>query len=146
MDLKISFEENFDLTETEDIQDRVNADVEAKGIERNFRSFCFMVRDDTGKLRGCVQARTAYTWLYIQKLWMDPEIRGRGLAKKLILEAEKVGLERGCRNSHVDTFSCQAPDFYQKLGYEIFGELDDYPAGNKRYFLKKEGLSGAIDA
>ena len=144
MNLKISLEENFDESESADIQNRINADVEAKGIKRNFRSFCLMVRDENGALRGCVQARTAYTWLCIQKLWMDPEIRGQGFAKKLVLEAERIALERGCHSAHVDTLSCQAPEFYQKLGYEIFAELDNYSAGNKRCFLKKEDLASSI--
>ena len=27
--------------------------------------------------------------------------------------------------------------FYEKLGYEVFGELDDYKNGHKRFYLKK---------
>ena len=29
-------------------------------------------------------------------------------------------------------------NFYQKLGYEIFGVLDDFPPGYQRLFLKKQ--------
>jgi ribosomal protein S18 acetylase RimI-like enzyme len=31
----------------------------------------------------------------------------------------------------------QALTLYRRLGYEIFGELKDYPAGYNRYFLRK---------
>ncbi|GAQ00024.1 hypothetical protein NIES2104_65890 [Leptolyngbya sp. NIES-2104] len=37
----------------------------------------------------------------------------------------------------MDTFSFQAPEFYQKLGYTVFGELPDFPIGHRRLFLKK---------
>lgn len=34
--------------------------------------------------------------------------------------------------------SFQAPDFYQKLGYRIFGQLDGVPAEHTRYYLTKK--------
>jgi hypothetical protein len=37
----------------------------------------------------------------------------------------------------LDTFSFQARPFYEKLGYEVFGQLEDYPRGHSRYFLQK---------
>jgi hypothetical protein len=40
-------------------------------------------------------------------------------------------------HAYLDTFSFQAPDFYKKLGYEVFGELQDFPHGHQRYFMKK---------
>ena len=51
-------------------------------------------------------------------------------------DAEMRALERGCHSAWVDTFSFQAPGFYPRLGYEVFGELD-YPPGHKRIFLQK---------
>jgi hypothetical protein len=50
--------------------------------------------------------------------------------------AEGRAVERGCHSAWVDTFSFQAPGFYRKLGYEVFGELD-YPPEHKRFFLRK---------
>ncbi len=52
--------------------------------------------------------------------------------------AENEALARGCHGAYLDTFSFQAPDFYQKLGYEIYGKLDDFPKGHCRYFLRKK--------
>ena len=54
----------------------------------------------------------------------------------LMREAERVAVERGCHSAFLDTFSFQAPGFYQKLGYEIFATLD-YPPRHKRHFLKR---------
>jgi hypothetical protein len=36
-------------------------------------------------------------------------------------------MERGHSGVWVDTFEFQAPGFYQKLGYEVFGVLPDHP-------------------
>src|ERR1700733_13030693 len=49
-----------------------------------------------------------------------------------------------CHSAWVDTFSFQAPGFYPKLGYEVFGELD-YPPGHRRIFFRKhlEAKAGA---
>ncbi len=31
----------------------------------------------------------------------------------------------------------QAPGFYERLGYTIFGTLEDYPPGHSRFFFRK---------
>jgi hypothetical protein len=33
--------------------------------------------------------------------------------------------------------SFQAQPFYEKLGFSVFGTLDDLPVGHQRIFLKK---------
>ncbi|MEH2166604.1 MAG: hypothetical protein V7K41_08010 [Nostoc sp.] len=53
------------------------------------------------------------------------------------MAAEQEAVNRGCLNVYVFTYSFQAPEFYQHLGYEVFGELADFPPGHRRYFLKK---------
>ena len=64
-------------------------------------------------------------------------IRGQGLGSKLMLQAENEAALRGCHSAWLDTHKFQARGFYEKLGYEIFGELSDYPTGYSRYFMKK---------
>lgn len=31
----------------------------------------------------------------------------------------------------------EAPDFYKKMGFEIYGEIENYPEGYKQFFLLK---------
>ena len=76
-------------------------------------------------------------WLYIRLLWVHPSQRGTGLGQKLVTLAEKEGIKRDCRYVYVNTFSYQAPEFYQKLGYQVWGQLDDFPAGHRRIYLFK---------
>jgi ribosomal protein S18 acetylase RimI-like enzyme len=61
-----------------------------------------------------------------------------GYGKELVSKAEHIAKERGCISAQTFSYSFQAPEFYQKLGYEIFGIIDDYPNGIKKYFLKKK--------
>jgi len=73
-------------------------------------------------------------------LWIAEGFRQRGLGKSLLLAAEREAVHRGCSNAHCDTFDFQSLPFYQRSGYTIFGQLDDYPSGHTRYFLQKRKL------
>ena len=44
---------------------------------------------------------------------------------------------RGLAGLWLDTFAFQAKDFYEKLGFSVFGEIDDHPRGSRRHFLMK---------
>lgn len=37
----------------------------------------------------------------------------------------------------LDTFEFQASAFYERLGYECFGVLNDHPIGHTYYFMYK---------
>ena len=65
------------------------------------------------------------------------EMRGTGVGRTLMQRAEEEALRRGCHQVWLDTFSFQARGFYEKLGYAVFGALDDYPVGHSRFFLRK---------
>jgi hypothetical protein len=51
--------------------------------------------------------------------------------------AESEAVARGCHGAWLDTFEFQARPFYERLGYVCFGELEDYPVGSARYFMRK---------
>jgi GNAT superfamily N-acetyltransferase len=71
-------------------------------------------------------------------MWIREELRGRGYGHRLLASAEDEARRRGAKNAYLDTFSFQAPGFYKKHGYRVFGELHDFPTGHQRYFLTKE--------
>jgi GNAT superfamily N-acetyltransferase len=84
---------------------------------------------------------THWNWLHIRYLWVAESFRGEGLGSRVVLAAEREARVRGCSNAHLDTFSFQALPFYERLGYSVFGRLEDYPAGHTRIFLQKRGLT-----
>ena len=96
-----------------------------------------------GELVGGLVGHTHWGWLFVRQLWTAEEARGKGLGRRLMLAAEAEARARGCQHAHLDTFSFQALGFYARLGYRVFGQLEDYPAGHTRYFLEKRELSAS---
>ncbi|HEY4942662.1 MAG TPA: GNAT family N-acetyltransferase [Rhizomicrobium sp.] len=76
-------------------------------------------------------------WLHIKFVWVAEPARGRGHAAAMVLAAETYAKKRGATGAHLETFSFQARPMYEKLGYAVFGQIDDYPPGHTQYFLKK---------
>jgi hypothetical protein len=52
--------------------------------------------------------------------------------------AQKEARRRGCRAGVLYTISFQAPGFYQRLGWRVFGEIPGDPPGISRVFLTKD--------
>lgn len=88
-------------------------------------------------LLGGIKGHTQRGWLYVGWLWVRDDSRHLGLGTHLMKLAEKEALKRGCHASYLNTYSFQALEFYKKHGYEVFGELNDFPKGHSRIFLKK---------
>ena len=97
----------------------------------------FFLRNDDGEILGGALGDTWGLWLHVSDLWVDPALRGKGYATKLMNAIEQLAIQRGCTNSYLDTFSFQARPLYEKLGYKVFGTLENHPKGHSHYFLKK---------
>ncbi len=93
--------------------------------------------DADGTVIGGLLGGTYWGWMYVDILWVDENHRQKGIGSKLLAEAEREALRRGCHHVHLDTMSWQAPDFYQKHGYEVIGILPDIPSGHQKYLLQK---------
>jgi ribosomal protein S18 acetylase RimI-like enzyme len=96
-----------------------------------------LVLREQDQIIGGLIGKIVQEWAYIGTLSVAPDQHGRGFGRKLMLEAERIAIERGCRGIWLNTFSYQAPGFYKKLGYEVFGALENYPGRETRYFLMK---------
>jgi ribosomal protein S18 acetylase RimI-like enzyme len=53
--------------------------------------------DKNDELIGGIACTIAGQWLEIDYLWVKDGHRGNGLGKKLLFEAEKIGMEKGCK-------------------------------------------------
>lgn len=96
-----------------------------------------ILKTKDNKVVGGIMCNMFMYSLYIDVLWIDEKCRGNDFGSKLITEAENIAKEKGCILADTCTFSYQAPDFYVKCGYEIYGILEGYPDGIKKYHLKK---------
>ncbi|MGK6312467.1 GNAT family N-acetyltransferase [Neorhizobium sp. DT-125] len=101
------------------------------------RLLAVLIRDVEGSVIGGLSGYTAWGWLFTQWLFIPEALRGGGMAGRLLAEAENEARARGCHGAWIDTFSPLARKAYMRQGYEIFGELPDFPKGRTRTFLKK---------
>ena len=93
--------------------------------------------DADGNIIAGILGGTYWGWMYVDILWVHEAHRKKGIGTKLLLEAEKEAVRRGCHHVHLDTMSWQAPEFYKKHGYEAIGVLPNIPIGNQKYLLIK---------
>jgi len=103
----------------------------------NHRPLAVDVRLD-GQLVGGTAGYTHWGWLFVSHLWVDDAHRGHAIGSQLMTAIEQAAKARGAESAHVDTFDFQAFEFYKKIGYRIFGQLEDYPTGHTRFFLQKQ--------
>lgn len=104
----------------------------------NFRVLAIPIEDKGKKIIGGLYGKTSFQWLFIELLYVPESMRGTGIGKKLIQMAEREAIARGCHSVWVDTYEFQAKGFYEKLQYQEFGRLPNYPNDFTRYFFKKK--------
>lgn len=98
-----------------------------------------------GATIGGLWARPLYDWLLVEYLAVPDALRGRGIGSDLMRRAEALARRRRYGGIWLHTYAFQARPFYEKLGYEIFGTLDDNPPGMQHAFMRKR-LTGSAEA
>ena len=94
-------------------------------------------RDEDHTIVGGLLGDTGGGWLHIWQFWVSENHCGKSWGSKILAAAEKEAIKRGCKGSHLDTFSFQALEFYLERSYRQFGMLEDYGGVHSRHFLEK---------
>ena len=102
--------------------------------ESEDKHFLFSLKLDD-RLIGGICGSVYWDGLEIDTLWVDDRHRGRGHGRRLVIEAEAYARELGAVIAFLKTV--EAIGFYQGLGYEIFGILEDRPIGTQLFHMKK---------
>ena len=137
-EIRISSEPNAaaqDIRLVNEALDRFN--FEATRIPYAPQPVNLFLRTEGGELKGGLIGRVLAGWLHIGTLWVDAEYRRRGWGAELMRNAEEEASAKGCTYVWLDTFEFQARPFYERLGYECFGVLNDHPIGHTHYFMYK---------
>jgi GNAT superfamily N-acetyltransferase len=115
--------------------DRFNLD--ESGVEDR-RPLAVLAKDPaSGRVVGGLLGRTSLGLLFVDLFYLPPELRGSGLGTEILRRAEDEGRVRGCRAGALYTISFQAPGFYQRNGWRVFGEIPCDPPGTSRVFMTK---------
>lgn len=103
-----------------------------------YEPLAILLRGDDGEVQGGLTAKCYYRWLFIDLLFVPEALRGANLGSDLLARAEQWARERDCVGVWLDTFTFQAPGFYEKQGYSKFATLEHYPdAETQRLFFRK---------
>ncbi|MFF2015891.1 GNAT family N-acetyltransferase [Paenibacillus sp. NPDC058177] len=106
-------------------------------LKGRYQVVSLFLKDEDDQIYGGLVGEICWNWLEIEYLFVNEELRKSGYGKTLMLEAERIAKENNCEFLKVDTLSFQALDFYKKLGFEVFGTLEN--AGrHTHYYLKKD--------
>jgi len=137
MTLRITIQDNPSEADRQAVLAPLRAHNMAQAGDPHLRPVALLLTDEHGEHLGGLLGKCSYDWLFVELLAVPEEHRGANHGKALMAKAEEIARAHGCIGIWLDTFEFQARGFYEKLGFEVFGTLDDHPVGQKRYFLRK---------
>jgi GNAT superfamily N-acetyltransferase len=114
----------------------IDHNVAHHGFTETFNAAIFIKND--GVLEAGI---SSYAWggtCEVELLWVAEHRRGDGLGTRLMAAVEEEARRVGCNKIVLDTFSYQAPRFYEKLGFQITSTIEDFPVGHTHYLLVKK--------
>ena len=76
-------------------------------------------------------------WLFLDLLFVEEKYRNNDIATNLMKKVEKFARENQCMGIRTDTWSFQAKGFYEKMGFTLYGQLENHPPHVTDYLLKK---------
>jgi len=101
------------------------------------RGLAFVIRDDSGRITA---ACAGYSWAgsaELKQLWVHEHLRGQGHGRTLLAAFTDEAKRRGVRQVFVASYSFQAPQFYERAGFERVAEIADWPPGHANILLRK---------
>ncbi len=112
----------------------------SQGHPRTWKKYSVFLRDKNHRTHAGIIVTFLWNGMHIDSLWVDESIRKQDWGSKLMRMVEDEALKRGCTIAYTDTFSWQAPGFYEKHGYTLYGKLEGFPEGDAlSYYSKRLG-------
>ena len=94
---------------------------------------------------GGLLGHTSLGLFFVDLVFLPDDLRSSGLGSKILQQAETEAIRRGCCQALLYTIAFQAPGFYRRHGYEVFGEVQSGPPDQARIFMTKQLLQGAVE-
>lgn len=99
--------------------------------------FSFHIQEDGRVIAGIV-AESTQDLLEVEFLFVEEGHRGQGLGRKLLKQAEDAARSAGVKRVLLNTYSFQAPNFYEKMGYTQLLKIASVFGGHDQFFFMKE--------
>jgi GNAT superfamily N-acetyltransferase len=90
-----------------------------------------------GSLLGGAIGRTWGQCCELRQIWVKEEYRRKGIGRRLVQLAEEEARRRGCSVLYLETFSFQAPELYERAGFQIACQFSGFPNGIIKYVMQK---------
>ncbi len=140
-ELELRIDESPAADVVEKIEESLLTALGQRSAASGYGSLGVIARKPGGEVVGGLIGSISYGWLLVKMLWVSEKFRGRGLGRVLMQMAEQEGLRRCCHAAWLDTSSTRARDFYLRLGYQVFGKLEnapgEQPERHGRWFMSK---------
>ena len=108
-------------------------------VDPKHRFLAITLRDpESMEVIGGLWGVSYFSYLFIEFLVVETRFRGEGWGSRLMAQAEDEARRRECHSMWLDTFDFQARPFYERLGFAVFGTLDEFPPGHQRFFMVKK--------
>jgi GNAT superfamily N-acetyltransferase len=111
---------------------------ESQAGDRRVKNYALFAKDASGVVLVGLLGSTHWNHFFVSALFVCERFRKVGIGRELMQRAEAQALVHGCDAIFLDTFDFQARGFYEKLGFVVFGVLENYPPGHKRFYMVKQ--------
>lgn len=103
----------------------------------NWKDYSLHV-EENGEILGGIVAESVGDTLEVQFLFVTEAARGQGLGSALLAEAEARAASDGLKRVLLNTYSFQAPGFYEKAGYRrLFAITPCFHTCSQHFFVKE---------
>lgn len=108
-----------------------------QGVACNYAPFAFAAKEND-EIVGAVTGFTCYAEVYIDDLVVMEQHRGKDIGTRLLKAVEERFKDSGFSNINLCTSEFQAPQFYEKCGFELefVRKNQTNPKLNKYFYVK----------
>lgn len=106
-------------------------------LRERYKEVQLYLKDQEGQVVGGLVGDICWNWLEVHLLYVDEAYRKFGYGTQLIQEAERVAREWKCDFMKLDTLDFQAPLFYKKQGFEVYGKIENAGSFTHYYLIKR---------
>ena len=123
------------------------ASLELEGFGPNPFYFCLIAEHDGQTAGYAIYFFNYSTWvgpgIYLEDIFVEPELRGRGIGKALLERVAAIAVEKGCQRLQWAVLDWNTPaiEFYRAMGAEFLDEWRNVRMSGEAL----KGLAGEVD-